>query len=170
MSCWQTRASTSSAIGCRTTSSIAQAVDSAGELEAITDLARGMGDDDIAVIFPEGTRASPAKRERALTKLAERNPERSEKLAGLQHLLPPRPAGSAALLAGSPDADVVVAWHVGFDGLRHVRRDRARAGSAAHASEISIATISTRRGAHRRSVHRHGWMTCGCRPTKRYTS
>jgi hypothetical protein len=49
--------------------------------------------------------------------LAERNPDRSEKLAGLQHLLPPRPAGSAALLAGSPAADVVVAWHVGFDGF-----------------------------------------------------
>lgn len=38
-------------------------------------------------------------------------------MAGLQHLLPPRPAGSAALIAGAPDADIVIGWHVGFDGL-----------------------------------------------------
>jgi 1-acyl-sn-glycerol-3-phosphate acyltransferase len=76
-----------------------------------------MGVDDIAVIFPEGTRASPAKRERALGKLGERDPERAERLGGLQHLLPPRPAGTAALIAGAPDADIVVGWHTGFDGL-----------------------------------------------------
>ena len=29
----------------------------------------------------------------------------------------PRPAGSLALLQGAPDADVVIAWHIGFDGL-----------------------------------------------------
>ena len=32
-------------------------------------------------------------------------------------LLPPRPAGSRALVEGAPDADVVLAWHTGFDGL-----------------------------------------------------
>jgi len=105
------------------------AVDTKGELDALKALAAGMSDDDVAVIFPEGTRASPAKRKRALDKLAERDPDRAQQLAGLEHLLPPRPSGSAALLAGAPDADVVVAWHVGFDGLdtfggilRHVAR------------------------------------------------
>ena len=38
-------------------------------------------------------------------------------MRGLQHLLPPRPAGSGALLAGAPDADVVVLGHIGFEGL-----------------------------------------------------
>jgi hypothetical protein len=52
-----------------------------------------------------------------LEKIAERNPERAAKLADLRRLLPPRPAGSAALLDGAPDADVVLAWHTGFDGL-----------------------------------------------------
>ncbi len=94
-----------------------QATDSSVELEALTRLSTGMGEDDIAVIFPEGTRASPSKRERALQKLSERDPARAARLGGLQHLLPPRPAGSAALIDGAPDADVVIGWHVGFDGL-----------------------------------------------------
>ena len=57
------------------------------------------------------------KRERALARIGERDPERAAKLAPLQHLLPPRPSGAAALLEGAPTADVVIAWHVGFDGL-----------------------------------------------------
>ena len=35
----------------------------------------------------------------------------------MRHLLPPRPAGAAAMLRGCTSADVVVAWHVGFEGL-----------------------------------------------------
>jgi 1-acyl-sn-glycerol-3-phosphate acyltransferase len=93
------------------------ATDSAPELAALTTLSEGMGEHDIAVIFPEGTRANPKKRARALEKIGERDPARAERLRGLQHLLPPRPAGSAAMLAGSPDADVVVLGHIGFEGL-----------------------------------------------------
>ena len=72
-----------------------EAPDSQVELDALTRLSTDMGDRDIAVIFPEGT----------------------ERVKSLQHLLPPRPAGSAALIAGCPEADIVVGWHVGFDGL-----------------------------------------------------
>jgi len=88
-----------------------------------------MAPDEIAIIFPEGTRATPAKRERALEKLRERDPQRAARLEGLRHVLPPRPAGSAALVDGHGAADVVFAWHVGFDGLdnfgailRHLER------------------------------------------------
>lgn len=94
-----------------------EAPDSASELAAITALSAGLTTDEIAIIFPEGTRANDGKRARALAKIGERDPDRAGRLASLQHLLPPRPAGTAALLAGSPDADVVVAWHIGFDGL-----------------------------------------------------
>ena len=94
-----------------------QAADSQVELDALTRLSTGMGRSDIAVIFPEGTRASPAKREQSIEKLSERDPGRAERLRSLQHLLPPRPAGSAALIDGAPDADIVIGWHVGFDGL-----------------------------------------------------
>ena len=93
------------------------ATDSAPELAALEHLTRGLGTGEVAVIFPEGTRASPAKRERALASIAARDPERSSRLRDLRVLLPPRPAGSAAMLAGAPDVDVVVVWHVGFDGL-----------------------------------------------------
>ena len=93
------------------------AADSAGELAAITKLASDLHDRDVAVIFPEGTRSNTAKRAKALAKIAERDQPRADKLADLHHLLPPRPAGTLALLAGAPDADIVVAWHVGFDGL-----------------------------------------------------
>jgi 1-acyl-sn-glycerol-3-phosphate acyltransferase len=93
------------------------AADSASELAALTVVANGLGIDDVAIIFPEGTRAAPAKRTRALARIAERDPVRAERLAALQHLLPPRPAGTAALLAGSPGSDVVIAWHTGFEGL-----------------------------------------------------
>lgn len=95
-----------------------EAVDGSVELDALTDLARGVGPPNVvSVIFAEGTRSNPRKRARALEKIAERDPERAARLAGLRRLLPPRPAGSEALLAGAPDADVVLAWHTGFDGL-----------------------------------------------------
>ena len=93
------------------------ATDSGPELAALTALTTDLDLGDVAIIFPEGTRASPAKRAKALQRLTERDPMRAQRLAGLRHLLPPRPAGALALLAGHPTADVVIAWHTGFDGL-----------------------------------------------------
>lgn len=93
------------------------AVDGAGELDALRTLANGVGPGVCAVIFPEGTRANDAKRERAIEKIGARDPARAERMRQLRYLLPPRPAGSGALLDGAPDADVVLAWHTGFDGL-----------------------------------------------------
>ena len=91
--------------------------DGAAELEAVRELGAAVGPGSVAVIFPEGTRANPEKRRRALERIAERDPDRAARLAGLHRLLPPRPGGSAALVAGAPEADVVLAWHTGFDGL-----------------------------------------------------
>ena len=93
------------------------ATDSAPELAALTRLSEGMGPDEVAVIFPEGTRANPAKRTSSLARLAERDPVRAQRLAGLRHLLPPRPSGAQAMAAGAPGADIVVAWHTGLEGL-----------------------------------------------------
>lgn len=94
-----------------------EAPDAEIELSALRALSADMGARDIAVIFPEGTRSSPAKRARALERIAVRDPERAARLASLRHVLPPRPAGSQALIEGCPEADVLIAWHVGFDGL-----------------------------------------------------
>jgi len=58
------------------------ATDSGPELASLTALSRGMGAEDVAVIFPEGTRANPKKRARALEKIGERDPARAERCAG----------------------------------------------------------------------------------------
>ncbi|MFZ9697661.1 MAG: 1-acyl-sn-glycerol-3-phosphate acyltransferase [Ilumatobacteraceae bacterium] len=87
------------------------------ELRGIAQLGHGLGSSDVAVIFPEGTRSNPKKRAKILESMAQRSPERSARLAGLTHLLPPKPAGAIALLEAAPDADVVIAGHTGFDGL-----------------------------------------------------
>ncbi len=97
------------------------AADAQVELAALTSLARNIRPGSVGVIFPEGTRANPAKRERALQVISVRDEERALRLAPLRHLLPPRPAGAAALLEGAPSADVVFVWHVGFDGLDSFR-------------------------------------------------
>jgi len=93
------------------------AADSAPELAAIAAMAGGMGAEDAAVIFPEGTRANDDKRARALDRIAQGDGDRAARLAGLTHLLPPRTSGARAILGAAPDADVVVGWHVGFEGL-----------------------------------------------------
>lgn len=96
-----------------------QAEDSAPGLAEIREMGATMDARSVSIIFPEGTRANPSKRRRALERIAERDPDRAARLAGLEHLLPPRPAGTRALLEGAAtvDASVVVGWHVGFDGL-----------------------------------------------------
>ena len=91
--------------------------DSAPELASIAGLVTDLGPRDVGIIFPEGTRANPVKRAAALARIAERDPDRARRLAVLGHLLPPRPGGAQAMAAGAPEADVVLAWHVGFEGL-----------------------------------------------------
>lgn len=91
--------------------------DSAPELAEIEHLASGLGPGDVGIIFPEGTRANAAKRASALAKIAQREPGRAARLTPLQHLLPPRPSGARAMVHGAPTADLVLAWHVGFEGL-----------------------------------------------------
>lgn len=96
-----------------------QAEDSAPGLAELREMGSSMEPSSVAIIFPEGTRANPSKRRRALERIGERDPGRASRLAGLTHVLPPRPAGTRALLEGAAtrDAGVVVGWHVGFDGL-----------------------------------------------------
>lgn len=94
-----------------------EATDGSTELEALRELAAGITSGEVAVIFPEGTRANDRKRARALEKIAARDPDRARRLGELRRLLPPRPAGTTALVEGAPGADLVLAWHTGFDGL-----------------------------------------------------
>ena len=87
------------------------------EIAGIKAMAANMGTRDVAVIFPEGTRTNDEKRVGLVARMERRAPERHEKMRNLQRLLPPRAAGASALLDEIPDGDVVIMWHVGFDGL-----------------------------------------------------
>jgi len=96
------------------------------ELEGIATLSADLRGRDVAVIFPEGTRSNDRKRVSSLDRLRQRDPARAERLANLQHLLPPKPAGAQALIEAAPDASVALMWHIGFDGLDTFGRIRHR--------------------------------------------
>ncbi len=98
----------------------------ARELEGIAALAVDLEPTDVAVIFPEGTRANDAKRASSIDRIRRRDPQRSDRLEALQHLLPPKPAGARALLDAAAGAELALMWHIGFDGLDTFSRIRRR--------------------------------------------
>jgi 1-acyl-sn-glycerol-3-phosphate acyltransferase len=93
--------------------------DTALELERLRKLTLDMGPSDGILIYPEGTRSTPAKLARAKEIIAERQPAIAPLANRLQHLLPPRLGGTLALLE-STDADVVIFGHVGLDGFEYI--------------------------------------------------
>jgi 1-acyl-sn-glycerol-3-phosphate acyltransferase len=86
------------------------------EVELLRRLATAVTQRDGVLLFPEGTRFSPAKRERALAHLAAT--KQFARLAWAQrlhHVLPPRRGGALALLETRPDVDVAFLAHAGFE-------------------------------------------------------
>lgn len=94
--------------------------DTEHELVAIRDLATTMPDDEGLLIYPEGTRYSEAKRLRYTEKLAHRGDVTGEIASTYQRVLPPRPAGTLAMLDVRP-LDVVVMAHRGLEGFAEIR-------------------------------------------------
>jgi len=89
---------------------------------AIGDLARGMGEEDALLIFPEGANFTPHRRFRAIQRLRDRKLAAAVRRAeAMRHVLPPRPAGVAAALRAAPHADVVFVAHTGLEHLSTVR-------------------------------------------------
>ncbi|MDF1561559.1 MAG: lysophospholipid acyltransferase family protein [Deltaproteobacteria bacterium] len=85
---------------------------------AVAGLGRDLDDRSGVLIFPEGTRFSPAKRERALARLREAGEAALvERAEALHHVLPPRLGGVLALLEAAPKTDVVILAHTGFEGV-----------------------------------------------------
>lgn len=119
-----------------------EAADSNIELAQLAHLVSDLGPQDAAVIFPEGTRSTPAKRKKALSRIAERDPDRARRLEPLQHLLPPRPAGSIAMIEKCSQADVVIAWHTGFDGLDTFGGIRRALGHAVPVARIAVRRVA----------------------------
>lgn len=91
--------------------------DSVKEIAAVQGLLRGMGPRDGVLIYPEGTRFTPAKRRRALERLAQ-SPQKAlyERALRFTNVLPPRLGGTVGLLEQNPGADVVFCAHIGFEG------------------------------------------------------
>ncbi|MGI9647196.1 MAG: 1-acyl-sn-glycerol-3-phosphate acyltransferase [Acidimicrobiia bacterium] len=90
------------------------------EATAIGALGSGLGADEGTLIYPEGTRFTEERRQRALARLE--NDQAALARAGeFENVLPPRISGPLALLDVDPAADVVIAAHKGLDGFSHVR-------------------------------------------------
>ncbi|WP_081788682.1 lysophospholipid acyltransferase family protein [Candidatus Blastococcus massiliensis] len=89
---------------------------------AIADLARGLGEEDALLIFPEGANFTPARRTRAIQRLRDRGHAAAvDRAEAMQRVLPPRPGGVAAALTAAPHADVVFVAHTGLEHLSTVR-------------------------------------------------
>ena len=89
--------------------------------EVVGALARGLGDQDALLIFPEGGNVTPARRLRALASLRRKGMAvRAARAERLRHLLPPRPGGVLAALEAAPHADVVFVAHTGMEHLDSV--------------------------------------------------
>ena len=87
------------------------------EIALLRQLATAVTERDGVLLFPEGTRFSPAKRERALAHLADTTQfARLERAKRLQRVLPPHRGGALALLETRSDVDVAFLAHVGFEG------------------------------------------------------
>lgn len=87
------------------------------EIATVRRLAHDMGECDGVLIFPEGTRFSPAKQARAFERLSAAGDfGRFERARRLRHVLPPRLGGVLAVLDARPDVDVVFLAHAGFEG------------------------------------------------------
>lgn len=94
--------------------------DTGAEVERIRALTVNLTANDGLLIYPEGTRSTPTKLARAKQIIAERQPEIAPLAERLQHLLPPRLAGTLTLLESARGADIVIFGHVGLDGFEYV--------------------------------------------------
>ena len=86
--------------------------------ERVARLARGMGDEDALLLFPEGGNFSEGRRRRAIDRLRMKGllPQ-AEAAERMRHVLPPRVGGVAAAIAAAPHADVVLVAHTGLEHL-----------------------------------------------------
>ncbi|HUI26070.1 MAG TPA: lysophospholipid acyltransferase family protein [Candidatus Kryptonia bacterium] len=96
--------------------------ESARGIAAIQALAEDLRTCDGVLIFPEGTRFTPAKRARLLQRLqTDADPTLLERAQALMHVLPPRLGGPLGLLERNQNADAVFCAHVGFEGSGSAR-------------------------------------------------
>jgi 1-acyl-sn-glycerol-3-phosphate acyltransferase len=92
--------------------------DSAREIAAVRRLVEDLEPGESFLIYPEGTRFTPAKRARILERLREHgDPGLLARAERLTRLLPPRLGGTLEVLDANPGADVVICAHTGFESV-----------------------------------------------------
>ncbi len=85
---------------------------SARYVTAIGELARGLGQQDAFVLFPEGRDFTPRLRVRAIEYLREKGfSQHADKAELMHHVLPPRHRGPMVAITNAPEADVVFVVH-----------------------------------------------------------
>lgn len=99
-----------------------QSGDSEAKLASIEALGRVVNERSAAVIFPEGTFRTPKRFAFALERVAEHRPTHLEQVKRFRHVLPPRTNGTLALLAGAPQADVVLCMNTGLEPFGTLRQ------------------------------------------------
>ncbi len=104
-------------------------------------LCRDLDPDEIVVLYPEGTRFTEARRQRALDRLSEQ-PAAQARARALTRTLLPRTRGIAAMRSAAPDLDVVVLGHSGLEGVRGM-------------SDLTGGALLDR------TLHLHAWRTPG---------
>jgi 1-acyl-sn-glycerol-3-phosphate acyltransferase len=90
------------------------------QIELVRRMARDLGPRDAVLIFPEGTRFTAAKRDRAAEKVRASVPALGDRAARFRNVLPPRLGGTLALLERPVGADVVICEHTGLEGFATV--------------------------------------------------
>jgi len=85
---------------------------------AVAQLARDLTPDSGVLIYPEGSRFTPAKQQRALERLqTSGHAQLAAQASTWSHVLPPRLGGTLTLLNTAPQLQVVVLEHAGFDDV-----------------------------------------------------
>ena len=90
------------------------------EIGAVRSLGIGL-DGDACVIFPEGTFYSQRRFAASLAEIEKTDSERFLRVKNLRNVLPVRTGGILALLNSTPDADLVVIGHSGFERFSSFR-------------------------------------------------
>ncbi len=90
--------------------------DASREIQGVARLIENLADNQGFMIYPEGTRFTPEKREHVLSRLRERgDPELAARAEKLQHVLPPRLGGTLAALEKNPGADAILCAQTGCE-------------------------------------------------------
>lgn len=98
-----------------------QAVDPAQEIEQVAQLADELGPREGVLIFPEGTRFSTAKQQKALRELGTHaDRDLLERARSLHNVLPPKLGGPIALLQRNLRTDLILLAHTGFEGVERM--------------------------------------------------